>query len=212
MQNGHCTGSHSVPFFCFYAALFCELGLLSALYTHLSSAYQRRQLATHLWHQTLLQIHDITQCEHCCLHSTHTFHPLISEDSWPRMYRITDFQTLLLMHRHIMHSALRVLHAHTHRTSQPFKRFFLIVSAVSKLCVWKREEYWQSLKLWWSHEMGARILSSSCWRREELYQAPAINCCTPLQLLWAFSLPPGIHENIVGDHSKQSLWAALWNV
>ena len=172
MQSGHCTGSHSVPF-------FTQLSFVNLV---------------------------------CCLHSIHTFHPLISEDSWPRMYRITDFQTLLLMHRalhrNIMHNALRVLHAHTHRSSQPFKRFFLIVSAVSKLCVWKREEYWQSLKLWWSHEMGARILSSSCWRREELYQAAAINCCTPLQLLWAFSLPPGIHENIVGDHSKQSVWAA----
>ena len=95
MQNGHCTGSHSVPF-------FTQLSFVNLV---------------------------------CCLHSIHTFHPLISEDSWPRMYRITDFQTLLLMHRNKMHNALRVLHAHTHRSSQPFKRFFLIVSAVSKLCV-----------------------------------------------------------------------------
>ena len=99
MQSGHCTGSHSVPF-------FTQLSFVNLV---------------------------------CCLHSIHTFHPLISEDSWARMYRITDFQTLLLMHRalhrHIMHNALRVLHAHTHRSSQPFKRFFLIVSAVSKLCV-----------------------------------------------------------------------------
>ena len=73
MQNGHCTGSPSVPF-------FTQLSFVNLI---------------------------------CSLHSTHTFHSLISEDSWPRMYRITDFQTLLLMHRHIMHSALRVLHAHT---------------------------------------------------------------------------------------------------
>ena len=174
MQNGQCTGSHSVPF-------FTQLSFVNLV---------------------------------CCLHSIHTFHPLISEDSWPRMYRITDFQTLLLMHRalhrHIMHNALRVLHAHTHRSSQPFKRFFLIVSAVSgfqALCLKKGRILAKPKTVMESRNGSAHFVFELLKKRRTL-SGSSHKLLHAIAAIMSLFLPPGIHENVVVGHSKQSVWAA----